>query len=234
MVVQSGDTMTHKNHVGKGLFIHLAKLTYKLAKLEGASMVFGFPNDNSYPGFVKKLDWTHRENIHNYKIKVRTLPLLKLTKKISILFPIYLLYLKFVNLFYNLQNSCFQNSVINDNVLGINHSNEFYFYKKFNGSIILHINKISVWLKPDGFLYIGDIEKTKDIQFDQFIKKLKIYAFIIGADIIQFGFCPNSYWDSIFSKKFKPQKGAAFGFLKLNEKFPIEKFQYVQADLDTF
>src|SRR5262245_30887010 len=44
---QSGDTMTHKNHTGKGLFTRLARMTYDLARQKGVEFVFGSPNYNS-------------------------------------------------------------------------------------------------------------------------------------------------------------------------------------------
>ena len=59
LVCQSWDTMTHANHRRKGLFIKLAKKTYDLCENLGIKLVFGFPNENSYPGFVKKLNWKH-------------------------------------------------------------------------------------------------------------------------------------------------------------------------------
>jgi hypothetical protein len=233
-VVQSGDTMTHKSHVGKGLFTTLAKMTYALAKEKGATLVFGFPNDNSYPGFVRKLDWIHRDNINLYKIKVQTLPFLKLAKKISFLNPLYKLYLKFIDQFFKADVNFFQNSVIETDTGGILHNKEFVSYKSFNGGKIISINKTPVWLKPDGFLFIGDIDRKASENFGKFISSLKYYAFFTGSDIIQFGFSPDSFWDKIFSKSFEEIKGAAFGYLKFDDNFPIEKFHYTQADIDTF
>src|SRR4030095_10457568 len=70
LTAQSGDTMTHPNHRGKGLFVKLAKMTYELAKENGIKFVFGFPNDNSLPGFVKKLGWKCDENLNVYNIRI--------------------------------------------------------------------------------------------------------------------------------------------------------------------
>lgn len=233
-VVQSGDTMTHKNHTGKGLFTLLAKMTYSLAEEKGAEMVFGFPNDNSYPGFVKKLDWIHRDNISVYKLKVKTIPLLKIAKKIQIFKLIYKPYLNLVNLFFKARSINFQNSVIEENNGGIDHNLNFFSYKKFNGNYNACINKTHVWLKPDGFLFIGDIERNTEMDLKNVIHGIKNYARLIGADVIQFGFSPGSYWNSIFSSYFKAEKGAAFGYLLFKKEFPIEHFEYSLADLDTF
>ena len=55
--LQSIDTLTDKAHRGKGLFILLAKKLYEDAAEQGFAFVYGFPNENSAPGFFKKLDW---------------------------------------------------------------------------------------------------------------------------------------------------------------------------------
>lgn len=57
--LQSFDTLTDHRHRGKGLFITLAS---KLAQIEikrGNEFVYGFPNENSLKGFVKKLGFTY-------------------------------------------------------------------------------------------------------------------------------------------------------------------------------
>ncbi len=233
-VVQSGDTMTHKNHGGKGLFTLLGKLTYKLAQEKGVQMVYGFPNDNSYPGFTKKLLWTHRDNISVYKFKVFTFPLLKIAKKVKFFNFIYHPYLKLINSFFKPTVASFQNSVIETNKGSIEHSNEFFKYKKFNGSFIVKVANTHVWLKPDGFLFIGDIESTNSNDFIKIIKGIKQYAILIGADVLQIGFSPNSFWNKQLSENYSSVKGAAFGYLLFDQKFPIESFEYTQADLDTF
>ena len=84
VTAQSGDTMTHPKHQGKGLFTTLAKMTYELAKNEGIDLVWGFPNKNSYPGFIKKLNWMDNEVLIKSKIKIRTLPVAKALNKIKI------------------------------------------------------------------------------------------------------------------------------------------------------
>lgn len=55
--LQSIDTLTDENHRGKGLFIKLANRLYSEEALNGFALVYGFPNDNSAPGFFKKLGW---------------------------------------------------------------------------------------------------------------------------------------------------------------------------------
>jgi hypothetical protein len=49
------NTATHPEHTGKGLFTKLAEQTYALAAQQGFAFVIGVANQNSTPGFIKKL-----------------------------------------------------------------------------------------------------------------------------------------------------------------------------------
>lgn len=55
---RSMTTMVHPDGRGKGLFTELAKRVYSMLETDGASMVYGFPNANSAPGFIRNLGWT--------------------------------------------------------------------------------------------------------------------------------------------------------------------------------
>jgi hypothetical protein len=55
--VQSFDTFTSAPCRGRGLFPRLAQVVYGLAVADGCSLVYGFPNDSSFPGFKRKLGW---------------------------------------------------------------------------------------------------------------------------------------------------------------------------------
>jgi len=50
-------TMTHPDYQGQGIFTYLAKETYSEAQKRGFKFVYGFPNQNSYYRFIKKLGW---------------------------------------------------------------------------------------------------------------------------------------------------------------------------------
>ncbi len=53
----SVDTMVHPLYRNQGLFVSLAKECYRQASKEGVSVVYGFPNKNSYHGFIYNLGW---------------------------------------------------------------------------------------------------------------------------------------------------------------------------------
>lgn len=61
---QSMDTMTHPDHRGGGLFVTLAERCFDLARSRGVEVVYGFPNESSYPGFVRRLNFDHAGDVH--------------------------------------------------------------------------------------------------------------------------------------------------------------------------
>lgn len=54
---QSLDTLTDKDYRGLGLFYRMANSVMIRAKTENVSLVYGFPNGNSFPVFRKLLKW---------------------------------------------------------------------------------------------------------------------------------------------------------------------------------
>ena len=53
------DTMTHPDYLRQGIFTTLANELYDELGREGFPITYGFPNENSIGGFVRKLQWTH-------------------------------------------------------------------------------------------------------------------------------------------------------------------------------
>jgi GNAT superfamily N-acetyltransferase len=51
------DTMTHPDYGGRGIFTRLATSLYDRISGSGYALVWGFPNENSHHGFVKRLAW---------------------------------------------------------------------------------------------------------------------------------------------------------------------------------
>jgi len=60
---QSLDTMTHPDYRGQGMFVTLAKACMELTAAKGIEALYGFPNTNSFPGFIRRLNWDHTGDI---------------------------------------------------------------------------------------------------------------------------------------------------------------------------
>ena len=65
------DTITHPVYGGRGIFTRLATSLYNRIAESGYAMVWGFPNENSHHGFVKRLTW----------LDIATIPMLCLRSK---------------------------------------------------------------------------------------------------------------------------------------------------------
>jgi len=57
LACQSVDTAVHPDHRGQRVFEQTASDCYAWCEASGVRAVVGFPNANSYPGFMRTLDW---------------------------------------------------------------------------------------------------------------------------------------------------------------------------------
>lgn len=233
LAAQSGDTMTHPLHGGKGLFTKLAQLTYELAKNEGIQFVFGFPNKNSYPGFIKKLNWIDGGKMVNHTMKVAALPIAGLAKKVSWLLPFYMAYQKLILAFYA-KGKAFSSSVKEENAGSVERDSSYIRYKMFNDTFILNISDTNVWLKVDGALLIGDIDWIQNNNVEKLLQRLKMLAFLLGCNQVVFPVSPGCKWDNKLRGKLEATEGIYVGYLDLQSGLPLAKFKYVLADFDTF
>lgn len=69
--IQSMDTLTHPSYQRQGVFVTLAEACYKAAQGRGFEIIYGFPNPNSYPGFVNRLNFDHSGNIGDWVRPIR-------------------------------------------------------------------------------------------------------------------------------------------------------------------
>ncbi|WP_029006071.1 GNAT family N-acetyltransferase [Azorhizobium doebereinerae] len=60
---QSVDTMTHPDYRRQNMSVTLARHCYAEAARRGYGLVYGLPNENSYPMFMTKLDWRHLDEM---------------------------------------------------------------------------------------------------------------------------------------------------------------------------
>lgn len=234
IAAQSGDTMTHPDHRGKGLFITLAKMTYDLAKEMGVEFVFGFPNANSYPGFVKKLNWQHYSNVNHYKIKASVIPFDKLVKKFSFLKPLHQVLLPKTEPITPSQQ--FQNSILlqNPSQGGVSHHSTFFAYKTYYPSFVINICGVKCWVKIDGRLWVGDIEFCTEKKFNEVVDALIVYAKKKLCATVQFSFFEGSLYDQWMATRSSVDSTIAVGALNLSMKYDPAQFAYQAGDFDTF
>ena len=231
---QSGDTMTHKDHMGQGLFVILANKTYDLAIEFGLEFVFGFPNEKSFPGFQKKLNWEFKEKVKEYRIKVFTFPLAKIASKVSVLAKLYTWYSGIVLKYLTQSGHSFKCSCLENDIGSVNRTSDYYEYKFKNKNFIININGVNVWIKIDAFLFIGDIERSDNIDYKLLIKQIKRVSFFLGIDCILFQTSPDTFLDKKIGKILESKDAFYVGFRNLNSVVDPKKFKFVFGDADTF
>ncbi len=71
---QSCHTATHPKHQGRKVFANLINYAKEYLKAKGAGFIFGVPNDNSYPIFIKKLAFTETPQL---VVRIPNIPIIK-------------------------------------------------------------------------------------------------------------------------------------------------------------
>ncbi len=237
LVAQSGNTMTHTKHRRKNLFVILAEATYDYCRKIGVEMVFGFPNEFSYPGFVKKLNWTHQENIQAYITKTLCIPHIRITNILKINPEKHIQWANFVFGFLPKGNAPFKSiqQMFCENKM--DRSKEFFDYKTYHSKHLVKINGKNVWFKCNNmYVLVGDIEECTDAEYYAIVKKLHRYCFWAGIPHLRFHISPNSHLEKLLqpiAKKY--DKSYPIGYVNLgNIDIDMKTIKFTLADYDTF
>ena len=233
LVGQSGDTMTAVNHRKKGLFTKLAKETYQLCEELNMAFVFGFPNENSLPGFEKKLGWKFYGNMQMFTFHDSFLiPYCELASKFKSIQSPYKSFIKKKMSKYLISedelNLSTNNSVVKDK--------RFFHYKMKNSNDIylIKINDFKMVIKAKPHLMIGDVEPFEKDRLDQFLNTIKSLQRIVKAKKAQIIISENHWLYSILSEVEKPSASLPVGFYKINSVIDYSEISFSLLDYDTF
>ena len=229
---QSGDTMTHPHHRKKGLFIHLAQLTFEACREKSINVVFGFPNENSYPGFIKRLNWQQVDNIVRWdmKLNIKTFPLPRLLQKNNSLYTVYFSFAHFI--IKRILTEVFEFTNKNEITISKVLRNENYLlYKKSKDKVFIRLDEVILWIKFSDVLLIGDVDNYAGIK-SKTISKLKRLAFLLGYNTISF------YWNESleppsFLRYFKEHSKLPSCTLPLDHSMH-SNILFTAADFDTW
>jgi hypothetical protein len=181
LIAQSGDTMTHPSHQGKGLFVYLAQLTYQTAMAEGVQFVFGIPNKNSFHGFSTKLDWEFKESICSYTIRLKTIPLARFCLRSHLLVK---LYKYFFRLVFDKSNQPDRGFKQPDQSLFL--SPEMIRYKRNSGMCCNKGEDSYVFFKYEGFVWIGLIAPCNEQSLSKLISRYSLRFRLMGITELRF------------------------------------------------
>ncbi|MBI2785421.1 MAG: GNAT family N-acetyltransferase [Legionella longbeachae] len=238
MAAQSGDTMTHPDHRNKGLFVALAKQTYELGQSLGIQFVFGFPNQNSYPGLVRKLGWTHAYDMLSVNLLVPTLPYAKfLIKKPK------LAAWHSKSLMNLLKKFFVCPTVLPQKLLsahmheeGVVHDQNFFDYKLGYDCICLQHKEVFIILKVENNnLGIGTIlnyGKPADVKVA--LRKLKFVCFLMGIIRIKTYCSPDKLASTFLHKYGFSKKSLSYCYINFNAEADLHALHFTYLDYDTF
>lgn len=233
---QSGDTMTSPKHQKKGLFVKLAEESYSLCSKLGIELVFGFPNENSFPGFKKKLNWRFTGNMQKFSISTYNFPFCELAFKFKFISPLYKIFTK-----YKIEKLVVDHSkeVINfhnttDNSY-IQKNDNFFKYKMNNSSCkLISYDGFTFFIKAEGHLMVGDVEYFDGFDINKCLAALKRLSRKLLCFKIVFYFSKNHWMYLQLISIIEPHDSLPIGFRIISKEFAIEKFQFSLGDFDTF
>ncbi len=231
VAAQSADTMTHPDHRKKGLFQNLALKTYALAAEQNIKFVFGFPNQDSFPGFMK-LNWQFLpDQLQAFTIKAANFSYSRLLYRTPGLFSLYNILL---NGFFGVEHpdKSFFKEKISD---GMIHDDTFCLYKKYNTTHIITIDKVKAWIKVDGKLKVGAVQGLNENNAAGFLKRLTTIASRLGCGEVIFMTSKYSLLYEILKKTLTPKDAFPIGFLPLqSEKVSLTDASFEYCDADFF
>ena len=234
LAAQSADTMTHPDYRNRGLFTELANHTYALCKTEGIRLLFGFPNQNSLPGLINKLDWHITEVMDRFHIRVKGgLPLEKIAYKFPILRKAYVRYQQWVLKGYLKTKYGMPNSALSGDSNGVYHNADYLKYKTYSSTIVIEVEGARFWIKLQNGIQIGDIENLNN-NFNTTIAKLRQLARKLGVTGIHFQVSPGTSLHRLFAEHYQPEPSFPVIFRDLGYNLATENIKFTLADIDIF
>ena len=237
LIGQSGDTMTSPLHRMKGLFVETAQRTYELAKKEGVQFVFGFPNENSFPGFKSKLGWEFIDSLYDFRMKMSVFPLAAIVKRFRLLHRPCITFINSRLRRIKLPLSDFLIEGFNDpNVDSILHDRLFFEYKVTNGATAIAWKGFLFFVKIDGELVIGDVAMFELSRFVSFIDACRSLGRYLYCHRILLSLNKNHWLFPFFQKnEMEGSKGLPIGFLPIGDHhFSFDTISFSRMDADTF
>lgn len=235
VVSQSGDTMTHPDHQGRGLFAQLATRTNTTAKAEGIAFVFGFPNSNSYPGLAKYQSWIHRRVMRSYSLFVPTLPLPLLLgrrstwqRRLADLHHKLLAGLRLARPATHLTSS-----VLADGRAGAVRDQAYFDHKR---PVIMTFEQsgVRVYFRLDEHVSVGDLVARPGARPWGAIARLVVIAALCGRVRIRYHVSPGSASDRLLRGRVPVKEGLPYGHVAFDPAIDPEDFDFTFIDYDTF
>ena len=230
---QYGDAMTLPAAAGQGLFTRLGRLTDERLLDFGIRFFYGFPNQNSEYGYLNKLDWRSVHRMRCYTIPVMTLPLEKLSRTVSA-GRTYQERIRHRLAPYLRPEFELSNSVAERGVIHTRRDRDFHTYKSFTNNFFIEVAGVGMWIKPEGGLLIGDMDRRPEAEILNALSELKKIARSHGITKITYQASPGTEIETVFARHFSGFDSWVLGGKSFDPRLPIEALRCTYGDLDTF
>lgn len=235
LTAQSGDTMTDPEYQGRGLFSRLGAATYDLARAEGIAFVFGFPNANSYPGFVKRLGWSHRRTMRSYRGLVPTIPVALLATRAGVggdrLRRIQRAVVRRTRLAS--PASEVRSSVTESGGSGVRRDDA---YRRYKDADLLQFRQgsVQVYFRFDSAVSVADVVGPGGASARAAMARLRVIAALTGNAVIRYHVSPGSASDRLVAPSLTGRDGLPYGHVAFRDDVDPEQFDFTFYDYDTF
>jgi len=233
LAAQSADTMTHPGYRYKGMFTQLSRLTFSLCQSAGIRLVFGFPNQQSYPGAIR-MGWKETAAMDRFEVRISALPLASLAARWPFMKPWYRRYQHIVTARYALSLAGVPGSMITGDDAGVQRSAPYLECRKYNDTQVLGIGPVKVWVKITPVLFIGDMEGVDENNFDSVIRTLAKLCRRLGIRRISFHTSPDTILHRLWSARYAAVPSFPVLFQDFGAEVPLEKIKFTFADIDIF
>jgi hypothetical protein len=233
LCAQAVDAITLPSFRNKGMFEELLKITSQLCKIEGITLIFGFPNQHSHQIMVYKPGWIETQRMEYFTIPVNTLSMQFFLKPFGFTKHLYKAYSKFILRKYFIQQQGIANSVIKDGFSSVYRDKKYLQYKTYSNTLVIKIGNAKVWFKITSDFIIGDIE-LGDFDFDELINELKKISKYLGLSKIIFQTSPGTHLHSLFAERFKSSPSFPVLFQNFGTDISLSEIKFAFADIDIF
>ena len=226
LAAQAADAMTHPQYRHIGMFIKLSMMTFERCRELGIRLIFGFPNQNSYPVMIKHLGWTETGKISRFTIPTGTI-WTWISSKISKKHPGEVLN-KLV-----LRAPFLKNSAIEEGFSGVYRNEAYMRYKTYTNSYVINMNSASLWIKAGDEMTIGDII-FKENNSKDFFEEIKTLARKLKLPKISFQVSEGCNLYDLFASHYNPLQSFPVLFKDFGSGLHLNKIKFTFADIDIF
>lgn len=239
LTAQSGDTMTNPKYQKKGLFVELAKNTFEYCQEVGIDVVTGFPNQNSYHGFIKHLEFKELEPLSEMMFLENRFEFYRFFGRNKLLSGLHFGFIKLLVSLLFRKGNIFQNSNHhNTGLCYVNHSNQFFKSKSHYNKVLIKVNRTNVWLKlyySLNRIEIGDIEVNSNTNLKKVIRTLNLFTRLSGLRFLHFQSCKNGFLYSKLKQYSRFENDASkFIIRDFRRSLDLDNVSLLLADSDGF